>query len=153
MGGISKYRSRTVLFDLQERKVVEGYCNHVKKGNPRYRTFASVLEFRTYLALLAFYRMDLIRCQQDIVLIPREGKMSSVTYVPDFVILDDEGAIHRIYEAKGIETSVFKLKARLLYSVFPKYYEKLVLVTQKPSRSPMESVTLYDLPRYLEKHG
>lgn len=49
-------------------------------------------------------------------------------YVCDFAIADESGEIVRWVEAKGVETSTWRLKLRLLKHEYPDIFEKLDIV-------------------------
>lgn len=82
------------------------------------RFWASQRELAVYRELLALQQagqVSVITCQPRYELHPRPER---IVYVPDFVVRYTDGQVE-VIDVKGMETPVFKLKAKLFRTKYP----------------------------------
>jgi hypothetical protein len=87
-----------------------------KYGNVRTNGYASKREAELGAKLAILFRagkIEDLKEQVHIILIPGKGKLKGITYVADFTYNDLDGTPH-VLDAKGCRTPVYKLKRKML---------------------------------------
>lgn len=82
--------------------------------------FDSIAERNYYLILLKKYKKEDIKLQPKFILqdkyVDNQGNnVRAITYIADFMIGDE------VYDVKGYETEVFKIKEKLFKKKYKKY--------------------------------
>ena len=97
--------------------------------------FPSKLEYRVYIAIIKFAHnhnllLDLER-QITIELVPATGDSKAITWCVDFEATFTSvrcETFNLLIEAKGIQTSDYKLKKRLLQALHPAQFSRLIVI-------------------------
>jgi hypothetical protein len=84
--------------------------------------FDSIKEMNRFIFLqqqLTLGKIRDLRLQVKYVLIPKNDKFRSMSYVADFVYKIGSGnVLDTVEDCKGFKTEVYKIKRKLMYSVY-----------------------------------
>ena len=116
----NKYHSRVCYYN----PVINLECEKGKKGAIR---FDSCLEMRTYQQLIkSWHPLSIIRQYKFVLIHPKNGHQG-ISYIADFVLLDENSNIKVVVEAKGLLTTIAEIKLKLLEQFYPQNYDTLII--------------------------